>query len=68
MHRLPAKIGRPHPTKLSDDVTVTWGLAATAAAELDAATAADFRHGHSRNGAWIDTADSLLLLSIRLNV
>ena len=64
----PSQDRAPAPTKLSDDVTVTWGLAATAAAELDAATAADFRHGHSRNGAWIDTADSLLLLSTRFNV
>ncbi len=58
----------PAPTKLSDDASVTWGLAATAAAELDQAAAADFRHGISRHGAWIASPDSLLDLSIRLNV
>src|SRR3990172_10829095 len=49
----------PAPTKLSDDVSVTWGLAATAAARLDAATTANFRHGISRYGAWIAAPDSL---------
>jgi hypothetical protein len=64
----PSQDRAPAPTKLSDDASVTWGLAATAAAELDAATAADFRHGISRHGAWIAAPNSLLALSIRLNV
>jgi hypothetical protein len=53
---------------LSDDASVTWGLAAGAAAQLDAATTADFRRSNSRRGAGLTAPDSLLELSIRLNV
>ncbi|MEX2092045.1 MAG: hypothetical protein WD971_05175 [Pirellulales bacterium] len=64
----PTQDRAPAPTKLSDDASVTWGLAASVAALLDAATAADFRHGISRHGAWIATPDSLIALSVRFNV
>lgn len=64
----PTQDRAPAPTKVTDDASVTWGLAATAAAELDAASAAEFRHGISRHGASLAALDSLLALSIRLNV
>ena len=57
----------PAPTRVSDDGAAAWGLAATAAARLDAATAAGFRHDLAFRGAWI-VPGSLLDLSIRLNV
>lgn len=58
----------PAPTKPSDDYSVTWGLATTTASAFDAATAVNFRHGISRHGAWIAVPESLLALSIRINV
>jgi len=64
----PTQERAPVPTKVTDDASVTWGLSATAIAQLDSATAADFRHGISRHGAWIAIPDSLLALSIRINV
>jgi hypothetical protein len=64
----PAQDRAPAPTKLADDGSVSWGLAAGAALQLDAIAGAEFRRGSFRPGAWVAAPDSLLNLSIRLNV
>jgi hypothetical protein len=64
----PAQGRAPAPTKPSDDASVTWGLAAATASAFDAITAVNFRHSISRQGEWMAASESLLALSVRINV
>ena len=55
------------PPKLADEFAPTWGLAPTDAAQVDAPTAADARHGMLHDGAWTATPLTLLAMGIRFN-
>lgn len=57
----------PSPTRVSDDHSVTWGLA-TIGSEFDAAARAEVRHDATRLGLSLGGIESLLQLSVRLNV
>jgi hypothetical protein len=64
----PTQDRAPASAKVSDDTSVTWGVASFPSARSCAATSADFHFGNSRSGDWLSAPDSLLRLSIRLNV
>ena len=57
----------PAPTKLVDN-SIAWGLAKCAIAALDAASSRELLRANTPSCIWSTSTDSLLALSIRINV